>query len=278
MYPESPPCCSNWRTVTEGGLGGRLLCWGRCRWPAAADRVSTVTFWRRRKTLGTASPSWGIRGRVSYSSLWKQYKHNFSWWWNKDTQLQNSHQYLPWWGRHQPVCGFKLTFLTRVWNARPRVSPCFPCLPHFPLSQQHSARSRPPLLCSVFLLPTRNKVVFVFWSGSSVNGHHCSLHEWLRKYRLGWMWEQLGQSAKQTLQSGEMFEHLLVYRFEQLQLIAETLIWEWDGPCRTESVVVRQLVLFNVDFFFLSSFSQKHDRVWSEQVWVGLKANRSRRS
>lgn len=37
-------------------LGGSLLCWGRCRWPVAADQVSTVTFWRRRKILGTASP------------------------------------------------------------------------------------------------------------------------------------------------------------------------------------------------------------------------------
>lgn len=37
-------------------LGGSLLCWGRYRWPAAADQVSTVTFSRRQKILGTASP------------------------------------------------------------------------------------------------------------------------------------------------------------------------------------------------------------------------------
>lgn len=66
----------------------------------------------------------------------------------------------------------KLIFLTSgwVWNAQQCISSQFPALPHFPLSQQHWAGSRPLLLCSVFLLWKRNNVVFAFCSGSPVNG------------------------------------------------------------------------------------------------------------
>lgn len=64
----------------------------------------------------------------------------------------------------------KVTFYTQVWNALLSIYSSFPPQPHFPLSQQHRAGSRPLLLCSVFLLPKRNKVVFAFCSGSPVNG------------------------------------------------------------------------------------------------------------
>lgn len=47
----------------------------------------------------------------------------------------------------------KLTSQARAWNALLSRDFCFPSQPHFPLSQQRRAGSRPLLSCSIFLLP-----------------------------------------------------------------------------------------------------------------------------
>lgn len=47
IYPEISALHKQNKNDQKGGCGS-LLCWGRCRWPAAADQVSTVTFWQRK--------------------------------------------------------------------------------------------------------------------------------------------------------------------------------------------------------------------------------------
>lgn len=95
-----------------------------------------------------------------------------------------------------------------------------PSQPHFPLSQQPTAGSRPLLSGSVFLLPNRNKVVFAFfrkpceWPTTPVLGNDSENKGWAG----------LTVVAKQTFQKGEMFGSFFVHQFEQLQPIAEVLI------------------------------------------------------
>lgn len=134
-----------------------------------------------------------------------------------------------------------------------------PSQPHFPLSQQHTAGSRPLLSGSVFLLPNRNKVVFAFfrkpceWPTTPVLGNDSENKGWAG----------LTVVAKQTFQKGEMFGSFFVHQFEQLQPIAEVLIRVLDS-FKTGSPTV---------FFYLMYFSpllqsHKPDRWdWSDQVW-----------